>query len=91
MNLTLKVENLTVQFEEEGAGVVASAYIWYVVVCRRRHLSQMLNAIDSYDLNLRMSAHNHMTATSSSNRPTRGASSRQRKRSGRPPTTSATR
>lgn len=39
MNVTLKVENLTVQFEEEGAGVVASAYIWYVVV-RRRRLSQ---------------------------------------------------
>lgn len=31
MNLTLKVENLTVQYEEEGAGVVASAYIWCVV------------------------------------------------------------
>ena len=28
MNVTLKVENLTVQYEEEGAGVVASAYIW---------------------------------------------------------------
>ena len=30
MNVTLKVENLTVQYEEEGAGVVASAYIWCV-------------------------------------------------------------
>lgn len=30
MNVTLKVENLTVQYEEEGTGVVASAYIWCV-------------------------------------------------------------